>query len=96
MGNRAHISGLGLVLTLSCASLQAANLSDEQKAELHSAEEQILRRIPIGGYVPERAVVEQLGRLGMDQMLVRRACVYLVQREILEYKKERRILHRRL
>lgn len=75
---------------------QATNLSDEQKAELHSAEEQILRRIPIGGYVPERAVVEQLGRLGMDQMLVRRACVYLVQREVLEYKKERRILHRRL
>jgi DNA replication licensing factor MCM5 len=65
-----------------------------QKAELHSAEEQILRRIPIGGYVPEKAVVEQLSRLGMDQAVVRRACVYLVQREVLEYKKERRILHR--
>jgi DNA replication licensing factor MCM5 len=66
-----------------------------QKAELHAAEEEILRRIPIGGYVPERAVVEQLGRVGMDQVLVRRACVYLVQREVLEYKKDRRILHRR-
>ena len=30
-----------------------------QKAELHSAEEQILRRVPIGGYVPEKALVEQ-------------------------------------
>jgi DNA replication licensing factor MCM5 len=65
-----------------------------QKAELHAAEEQILRRIPIGGYVPEKALVEQLSRLGMDSTLVRRACVYLVQREILEHKKERRVLHR--
>jgi hypothetical protein len=65
-----------------------------QKAELRTAEEQILRRVPIGGYVPERAVVEQLGRLGMDSNLVRRACVYLVQRDVLEYRRERRILHR--
>ena len=35
-----------------------------QKAELHTAEEQILRRIPIGGYVPEKNLVEQLSRLG--------------------------------
>lgn len=66
-----------------------------QKAELHAAEEQILRRVPIGGYVPEKAVVEQLARLGMDGALVRRACVYLVQRDVLEYKRERRVLHRR-
>jgi hypothetical protein len=65
-----------------------------QKAELHTAEEQILRRIPIGGYVPEKAVVEQLSRLGLDSATVRRACVYLVQREVLCYKKERRVLHR--
>lgn len=65
-----------------------------QKEELKTAEEEILRRIPIGGYVPEKAVVEQLSRLGMDSVLVRRACVMLVRREMLEYKKERRILHR--
>jgi hypothetical protein len=44
--------------------------------------------------VPEKAVVEQLARLGMDSVLVRRACVMLVKREVLEYKRERRILHR--
>lgn len=65
-----------------------------QKAELKTAEDEILRRIPIGAYIPEKAVVDQLSRVGMDGMLVRRACVYLVQREVLEYKKERRILHR--
>lgn len=73
---------------------QSLVLSDDQKAELKTAEDEILRRIPIGAYIPEKAVVDQLSRVGMDGMLVRRACVYLVQREVLEYKKERRILHR--
>ena len=66
-----------------------------QKNEMKGAEEQILRRIPIGGYVPEKALVEQLARLGLDSGVVRRACLLLVQREVLEYKKERRVLHRR-
>lgn len=39
-------------------------------------------------------IIMQVSRLGLDAGVVRRACLYLVQREVLAYKKERRVLHR--
>lgn len=41
--------------------------SEEQRAELHSAETQIRRRVAIGAHVSERKLVDELVRLSINQ-----------------------------
>ena len=68
--------------------------TEEQKAEMHNVQMQIKRRVSIGGFVSEAHLVDELVRVGMDGSLVRRALCYMVQCGELEYKKERRLVHR--
>lgn len=68
--------------------------SEEQRAELHSAESQIRRRVAIGAHVSERKLVDELVRIGLPEGLVRRALVFMAQQGEIEHKKERRLVHR--
>lgn len=55
---------------------------------------QIKRRIAIGSYVSERKLVDELLRVGLQEGLVRRALLYMYQTQEIEWRKERRLIHR--
>ena len=68
--------------------------TEEQKQEMHNVQYQIKRRVSIGGFVSEIKLMDELKRVGLDEMLIRRALLYLVTCNEFEYVKERRLVHR--
>ena len=68
--------------------------TDEQRAELHSVEVQIKRRVAIGSSVSQRKLVEELVRVGLNDSLVRRALIYMSQTKEVEFLKDRRLVRR--
>ena len=68
--------------------------TEDQKAEMQHVQVQIKRRISIGGFVSERHLIDELVRVGLNDSLVRRALLFLVQLGEFEYRKERRLIHR--
>ncbi|CAI0542536.1 unnamed protein product [Linum tenue] len=64
--------------------------------EIQQAEAQIKRRIGIGMRISERKLIDDLGRMGMNESIVRRALIAMNQRDEIEYKHERRIIVRKL
>eukprot|EP01025_Chloroclados_australasicus_P048079 TRINITY_DN5433_c0_g1_i2.p1 TRINITY_DN5433_c0_g1~~TRINITY_DN5433_c0_g1_i2.p1 ORF type:complete len:622 (+),score=80.83 TRINITY_DN5433_c0_g1_i2:253-1866(+) len=73
---------------------QAANLTEDQKAELSQVEKQILRRLAVGGVMAERQLVRALVDIGLSEMLVQRSIVYMVHQGVLQYKKDSKRLTR--
>ena len=68
--------------------------TEEQKQEMQNVQYQIKRRVSIRGFVSEVKLIDELRRVGLDEMLVRRALLYLVTCNEFEYVKERRLVHR--
>ncbi len=68
--------------------------SEEARAELHAVEAQVKRRLPIGGYVSERRLVDELTRCGVSEALARRALAFMERQGELEAVRERRLVHR--
>lgn len=68
--------------------------TEEQKAELHTVEAQIRRRVPIGGLVRVRRLTDELVRMGMSPLLVARTLHYLDQQQDFSYERERHFLRR--
>ena len=68
--------------------------TEAQKAEMQEVQMQIMRRISIGGLVGEKRMIDELVHVGLDDSLVRKALLYLVQLGELEYRQERRLIHR--
>ncbi len=68
--------------------------SDEQRAELQQVEVQIKRRIAIGSYVSERKLIDELIRVGLAESAVRKALYFLAAQKDIDYRKERRLIHR--
>ena len=67
----------------------------EQVAEIERVSKQIHRRVPVGGRVAERRLVQELVGLGVREDLVRRAIIVMVnQTREMEYTQERRQLRR--
>eukprot|EP01024_Parvocaulis_polyphysoides_P018984 TRINITY_DN18493_c0_g2_i1.p3 TRINITY_DN18493_c0_g2~~TRINITY_DN18493_c0_g2_i1.p3 ORF type:complete len:108 (+),score=8.77 TRINITY_DN18493_c0_g2_i1:257-580(+) len=73
---------------------QAANLTEDQKAELSQVEEQIKRRIPVTQLMHERRLVDSLIQIGFSEISIQRCIVYMVHQGILEHKKETQKLRR--
>lgn len=69
--------------------------TEADKAELQHVISEINKRIPLGGEVSESRLIAELVRLGIDERLLRRALVFLVGSEGYEYKRARRVLHRK-
>ncbi len=74
--------------------LPAQVFTEDQKAELRGVEVQIKRRVAINSYVSERKMIDELVRIGLNESLVRRALLYMQQSGDIEYRKERRLIHR--
>ncbi|KEH32167.1 putative DNA helicase [Medicago truncatula] len=74
---------------------QQINLSPEMAREIQQAEVQIKRRIGIGNHISERRLIDDLGRMGMNESIVRRALLIMHQRDEVEYKRERRVVFRK-
>ncbi|CAJ2634552.1 unnamed protein product [Trifolium pratense] len=74
---------------------QQINLSKEMAQEIQQAENQIKRRIGIGNHISERRLIDDLGRMGLNESIVRRALLIMHQREEVEYKRERRVVFRK-
>ncbi|WJX95977.1 minichromosome maintenance protein 5 [Trifolium repens] len=74
---------------------QQINLSPEMARDIQQAENQIKRRIGIGNHISERRLIDDLGRMGMNESIVRRALLIMHQRDEVEYKRERRVVFRK-
>ena len=68
--------------------------TDEQRAELHSVEAQIKRRVAIGSHVSERKLIDELVRVGMPENLVRKALIFMASQGDIEHRRERRLICR--
>ncbi|XP_058180737.1 DNA replication licensing factor MCM5 isoform X2 [Rhododendron vialii] len=74
---------------------QHINLTPEMAKEIKQAETQIKRRMGIGSHISERRLIDELGRMGMNESIVRRALIIMHQRDEVEYKRERRVVVRK-
>ncbi|XP_058731947.1 DNA replication licensing factor MCM5-like [Vicia villosa] len=74
---------------------QQVNLTPEMAQEIQQAEVQIKRRIGIGNHISERRLIDDLGRMGLNDSIVRRALLIMHQRDEVEYKRERRVVFRK-
>jgi DNA replication licensing factor MCM5 len=74
--------------------MEVAVFTDEQRQEIHRVEEQIKRRVAIGSFVSERKLVDELVRVGFNENLVRKGLLFLQTTGDLEYRRERRLVHR--
>ncbi|KAJ1382390.1 P-loop containing nucleoside triphosphate hydrolase [Sesbania bispinosa] len=74
---------------------QQINLTPDMANEIKQAETQIKRRIGIGNHISERRLIDDLGRMGMNESIVRRALLIMHQRDEVEYKRERRVVFRK-
>ena len=68
--------------------------SEEQRAELSAVEQQVKRRLPIGAYVSERKLVDELVRCGIAELSARRTLALMTRAGELESIRERRLVHR--
>ncbi|KAH9654542.1 DNA replication licensing factor MCM5 [Citrus sinensis] len=75
---------------------QQVNLTAEMAHEIKQAETQIKRRIPIGNQISERRLIDDLTRMGMNESIIRRALIIMHQRDEVEYKRERRVILRKV
>lgn len=75
---------------------QQVNLTAEIANEIKQAETQIKRRIPIGNQISERRLIDDLTRMGMNESIIRRALIIMHQRDEVEYKRERRVILRKV
>mmetsp|Transcript_9172 Transcript_9172/g.22996 ORF Transcript_9172/g.22996 Transcript_9172/m.22996 type:complete len:615 (+) Transcript_9172:3-1847(+) len=71
------------------------NLSREVLQEVEHAEEVLKRRLPIGGQIAEAVIVRDLQRSGLQSRAVRMAIQAMVQRGELEFRRQRKHVHRR-
>ena len=69
--------------------------TEEQKKEMHGVQVQIKRRVGIKTSVSERKLTDELRLIGLDESLIKRALLHLVNSGEFEYKKERRQVYRR-
>ncbi|XP_004508387.1 DNA replication licensing factor MCM5 [Cicer arietinum] len=74
---------------------QQINLTPEMANEIQQAEIQIKRRVGIGNHISERRLIDDLGRMGMNDSIVRRALLIMHQRDEVEYRRERRVVFRK-
>ncbi|KAH7841952.1 hypothetical protein Vadar_024731 [Vaccinium darrowii] len=74
---------------------QHINLTPEMANEIKQAETQIKRRMGIGSHISERRLIDELGRMGLNESIVRRALLIMHQRDEVEYKRERRVVVRK-
>ncbi|KAL5774849.1 hypothetical protein ACOSP7_012406 [Xanthoceras sorbifolium] len=75
---------------------QQVNLTPEMANEIKQAESQIKRRLGIGNQISERRLIDDLSRMGMNESIVRRALIIMHQRDEVEYKRERRVIFRKV
>ncbi|KAK2080399.1 hypothetical protein QBZ16_000252 [Prototheca wickerhamii] len=68
--------------------------TEEQRAELRRVEDQIRRRVAVGGYVSERKLLDELARVGFAESLSRKGLLFLQSTGDFEYRRERRLVHR--
>ncbi|DBA83060.1 TPA: hypothetical protein ACH3X1_006831 [Trebouxia sp. C0004] len=86
------------VSTLNAANAGMADnvvFTEADQTELQHVITEINKRIPLGGQVSESRLIAELVRFGVDERLVRRALVFLVSSQEYEYKRARRMLHRK-
>ena len=76
------------------AGVAEAAFTEEQRAELHTVEAQVRRRVPVGAHVSERKLVDELARCGVSELLARRALALMARSGELEAVRERRLIHR--
>ncbi|KAK9810367.1 hypothetical protein WJX72_009530 [[Myrmecia] bisecta] len=76
------------------SGLVEPTFNDEQRAELQVVEIQIKRRIAIGSYVSERKLIDELIRVGLSENTVRKALFFMSAQKDIDYRKERRLIHR--
>ncbi|KAG9456246.1 hypothetical protein H6P81_000754 [Aristolochia fimbriata] len=74
---------------------QQINVTPDMRSEIQQAETQIRRRMGIGSHISERRLIDELARMGMNESIVRRALLAMHARDEVEYKRERRIIHRK-
>ncbi|KAK7291982.1 hypothetical protein RIF29_07576 [Crotalaria pallida] len=75
---------------------QQINLTPDMVNEIKQAEKQIQRRVGIGNHISERRLIDDLTRMGLNESIVRRALVTMHQRDEVEYKRERRVIYRKV
>ncbi|PIA54255.1 hypothetical protein AQUCO_00900656v1 [Aquilegia coerulea] len=75
---------------------QHMNMTAEMQNEIKQAETQIKRRMGIGSHISERRLIDDLGRMGLNESVVRRALLIMHQRDEVEYKRERRVILRKM
>ncbi|CAA2984364.1 DNA replication licensing factor MCM5 [Olea europaea subsp. europaea] len=75
---------------------QHINLTPKMANEIKQPETQTKRRMGIGSHISERQLIDDLTRMGMNDSIVRRALLILHQRDEVEYKRERRVIVRKL
>jgi DNA replication licensing factor MCM5 len=71
-------------------------LSTEQRQELHSVEERVRQRLPIGAVASKRALMDELVRYGLSEWAVERALLAMAQRNEIEHRNEGRRVLRKL
>ncbi|KDD71655.1 hypothetical protein H632_c4614p0 [Helicosporidium sp. ATCC 50920] len=74
--------------------VDAVVFTEGQRAELRRVEEQVRRRVAIGAHVAERKLVDDLARVGFAEGLVRKALLFMQGAGEMEYRRERRLVHR--
>ena len=73
---------------------EAAALSSEQMTEIHKVETRIRQRVPIGGFISKRQLVDELGAVGINSWACERAIHGMKTRHELDLKSEGRKLVR--
>lgn len=72
------------------------SLTPEMRSEIQQVETQIKRRMGIGINVSERRLIDDMVRMGLNESTVRRALLIMHQRDEVEYKRERRVIVRKV
>ncbi|GJP29474.1 hypothetical protein CLOM_g16744 [Closterium sp. NIES-68] len=76
--------------------MDGAVLTDEQRREVQQVEGAVRRRVAIGGFVSERRLLDDITRSGISESAVRRALLIMVARGEVEYRRERRVIYRKV
>jgi DNA replication licensing factor MCM5 len=72
------------------------SLTPEMRSEIQQVETQIKRRMGIGINISERRLIDDMVRMGLNESTVRRALLIMHQRDEVEYKRERRVIVRKV
>ncbi|CAI7760938.1 unnamed protein product, partial [Closterium sp. NIES-53] len=76
--------------------VDGAVLTEEQRREVQQVEGAVRRRVAIGGFVSERRLLDDITRSGISESAVRRALLIMVARGEVEYRRERRVIYRKV